>query len=141
MSDTCWINAATSTLVDVPTFDTTKAADFSGATTFDGFQHHWPFLTRSPLPLLQKRHPPLPLLQIKSKIRGQNQKNQMVVQMWTNQKKIRKRSTFLVFKRKNLLPNQPQSLQRLSATSPSQLIRRQKQKIRNLVGIHHDPQS
>ena len=42
LSDTCWINAATSTSVDVPTFDTTKAADFSGATTFDGFQHHCP---------------------------------------------------------------------------------------------------
>ena len=42
LSDTCWINAATSTLVDVPTFDTTKAADFNGATTFDGFRHHCP---------------------------------------------------------------------------------------------------
>ena len=42
LSDTCWINAATSTSVDVPTFDTTKAADFNGATTFDGFRHHCP---------------------------------------------------------------------------------------------------
>ena len=34
LSDTCWINAATSTSVDVPTFDSTKAADFSGAIYF-----------------------------------------------------------------------------------------------------------
>ena len=93
-----------------------------------------PFLTRSPLPLLQKRqppllqkrHPPLPLLQKR---------------MWTNQKKIRKRSTFLVFKRKSLLPNQPRSLQRLSATSSSQLNRLRKQKLRDLVGIHNFQQS